>query len=182
MALIILSALTWTVTSAEKNKWKSLDTDDAHDPAGPGIKLLQNPADALAELPTDIAGNYVNWVKALQEGYINPRTNIFPETKIEVLDLDIVMPKSAGMPMVVFPHKQHTQWLDCENCHEKLFKSKAGATPVNMFAILMGEYCGRCHGAVAFPLTECKRCHSLVRKPGQNYFKAQVINQQVTEQ
>jgi hypothetical protein len=25
----------------------------------------------------------------------------------------------------------------------------------------MGEHCGRCHGAVAFPLTECTRCHSV---------------------
>ena len=47
----------------------------------------------------------------------------------------------------------HTEWLDCTNCHDKLFLPKAGATPVNMFAVLQGEYCGRCHGAVSFPLT-----------------------------
>ena len=29
--------------------------------------------------------------------------------------------------MVRFPHKQLTEWLDCSNCHEKLFKSKTGA-------------------------------------------------------
>jgi c(7)-type cytochrome triheme protein len=46
-----------------------------------------------------------------------------------------------------------------------LFKSKAGATKqLNMFQILQGEYCGVCHGAVSFPLTECKRCHSVERK------------------
>jgi c(7)-type cytochrome triheme protein len=67
--------------------------------------------------------------------------------------------------MVRFPHRQHTEWLDCSNCHEKLFISKAGANKgVNMFQVLQGEYCGLCHGAVSFPLTECKRCHSVERK------------------
>jgi c(7)-type cytochrome triheme protein len=65
---------------------------------------------------------------------------------------------------VLFPHRPHTEWLDCENCHDKLFKKKAGETPINMFQVLQGEYCGRCHGAVAFPLTECRRCHSVPRQ------------------
>ena len=88
-----------------------------------------------------------------------------PDTKIRVLNLDVLLPRTGEMPMVLFPHRQHTEWLDCSNCHEDLFKSKAGATKgLNMFQILQGEYCGLCHGAVAFPLTECKRCHSVVRK------------------
>jgi c(7)-type cytochrome triheme protein len=45
-----------------------------------------------------------------------------------------------------------------------LFKTKAGTSNVNMMQILSGEKCGLCHGAVAFPLTECQRCHSLPRK------------------
>ena len=32
-----------------------------------------------------------------------------------------------------------------------------------MMLILQGEKCGLCHGAVAFPLTECLRCHSVSR-------------------
>ena len=144
--------------------WLTLDKDGLHDPTDLEIKLLQNPAEALSKLPTDEVGNQVNWVKALGEGYINPRTNIYPETKIRVLDKDILMRKTGELPMVLFPHKQHTQWLDCSNCHEWLFKSKTGATKgLNMFAILQGEFCGRCHGAVAFPLTECNRCHSVPR-------------------
>jgi hypothetical protein len=36
-----------------------------------------------------------------------------------------------------------------------------------MFNILNGEQCGRCHGAVSFPVAEqCKLCHS-VRHPGE---------------
>jgi c(7)-type cytochrome triheme protein len=142
-----------------------LAKDGVHDPANPGLKLLQEPSEALAKLPPDVVGNRVRWVHALERGLIAPRTNIMPETKIKVLDQDVIMPRTGEMPMVRFPHKQHTEWLDCSNCHEKLFKSKAGANKqVNMFQILQGEYCGVCHGAVAFPLTECKRCHSVERK------------------
>jgi ribosomal protein L40E len=36
---------------------------------------------------------------------------------------------------------------------------------MSMFAILQGEFCGRCHGAVSFPLTECRRCHSVPQNP-----------------
>ncbi|HJV81300.1 c(7)-type cytochrome triheme domain-containing protein [Noviherbaspirillum sp.] len=142
-----------------------LAKDGVHDPAGPGIKLLQQPNDILPKLPQDVVGNNVRWVKALEEGAIAPRTNILPETQIRVLDLNVLLPRTAEMPMVLFPHKQHTEWLDCSNCHEAIFPYKAGATKgLNMFAVLQGEFCGRCHGAVAFPLTECKRCHSVYRK------------------
>jgi c(7)-type cytochrome triheme protein len=65
------------------------------------------------------------------------------------------------MPAVKFPHRQHTLWLDCSNCHPYPFIDKAGANKLSMQAILNGEQCGLCHGAVAFPLTECNRCHSV---------------------
>ena len=144
--------------------WLPLRKDGLHDPQSPAIDILQEPASALSALPPDYVGNQVRWVTALREGYITPRTNIYPETKIQVLDKDIFMTETAGMPIVRFPHRPHTEWLDCANCHDQIFQRKAGATPVNMFAILQGEYCGRCHGAVAFPLTECSRCHSVPRK------------------
>jgi c(7)-type cytochrome triheme protein len=71
------------------------------------------------------------------------------------------------MPIVRFPHRQHTLWLDCVNCHDHLFKAETGATNFSMLKILEGEQCGVCHGAVSFPLTECFRCHSVAR-PGQS--------------
>ncbi|GAB4348743.1 MAG: hypothetical protein Kow006_09760 [Gammaproteobacteria bacterium] len=141
--------------------WLPLSNDGLHDPTSPAIGILQEPAEALSQLEPDTAGNMVRWVEALAKGQINPRTNIRPETKVNVLDLDVILPDTGTVPMVLFPHRQHTEWLDCSNCHEKIFASKAGATPMNMFAILQGEYCGRCHGAVSFPLTECNRCHSV---------------------
>ena len=145
-------------------EWLPLSEDNLHDPDSPAIAILQEPGQALSVLAPDTAGNKVDWLTALRLGEIEPRTNIFPETKIEVLDQDILMKETSDMPMVLFPHEAHTLWLDCSNCHDKLFKREIGTTEFGMFDILAGRYCGQCHGAVAFPLTECKRCHSVSRK------------------
>lgn len=150
----------------DERKWEKIEGDGLHDPEGPAIHTLQDPGEALSALPPDPgnAGNKVSWPKALENGFINPRTSFDNEKEMQVLDMDILFKETREMPMVLFPHVKHTVWLDCSNCHDKIFKAKAGATPVNMFTILMGEHCGRCHGAVAFPLTECLRCHSVERE------------------
>ena len=150
--------------AADTRKWSKPAEDGIHDPDSAGTQALQLPGDALSRLPPDGAGNQLNWVKALRSGLINPRTQIDSSTKVQTLDRDILMTRTVEMPYVRFPHLAHTEWLECSNCHGKLFKLKAGTTPVSMLAILQGEYCGRCHGAVAFPLTECNRCHSVPRK------------------
>ena len=151
--------------------WRTLEGDNLHDAANPSLKFLQQPAEALSTLAPAKEGNHVDWVEALRSGQISPRTNIFPETKITVLDQDILMEDTAGQPMVLFPHKAHTEWLDCSNCHDRIFKAKKGANDFGMYEILQGQYCGQCHGAVSFPLTQCQRCHSVDRKaslPGQS--------------
>jgi c(7)-type cytochrome triheme protein len=144
-------------------RWKRLAEDRIHDPASPAIGVLQEPGEALSILPSDVVGNKVRWVPALREGYIAPRAKMLEDTEVNILDSNVLMMDTGEMPVVLFPHEPHTEWLDCSNCHEAIFKSKVGATPVNMFQILQGRYCGRCHGAVAFPLTECNRCHSVPR-------------------
>lgn len=141
--------------------WAPLAKDGIHDPKSPAVSIKQQPAEALSVLPPDRVGNQVRWVRALETGAIDPRTNLFPETKVRLREDEILVAKYGSMPAVVFPHRQHTLWLDCANCHEKLFVSKAGANRLSMQRILDGEQCGLCHGAVAFPLTECERCHSL---------------------
>jgi c(7)-type cytochrome triheme protein len=156
-----------TISSPDGRKWRKLANDGLHDPDNELLQYLQQPAEALSVLPQGgLAGNQVDWIAALREGAISPRTNVYPETKIRVIDLDIVFTKTAGQPYVVFPHRQHTEWLDCENCHPKIFIAKRGANDFGMLDVLNGEYCGRCHGAVSFPLTECKRCHSRAWEAG----------------
>ena len=150
-----------TIALAATGLWRPLSDDGVHDPTAPGLAQLQQPAEALTPLPRDTAGNLVNWVKAIDSGAINPRTNLLPETEVRLRTDDIIVSKFGSMPAVKFPHRQHTLWLDCSNCHEHLFKSKIGANKFSMLAILNGEQCGLCHGAVAFPLTECNRCHSV---------------------
>ncbi|MBL8351351.1 MAG: hypothetical protein JNL87_13700 [Burkholderiaceae bacterium] len=149
------------IASAQPSPWKPLAKDGLHDPKGPAIGVLQEPAAALSLLPRDTAGNMVRWVQAIDSGAIAPRTHLRPGTEVRMRDDDLIISKFGSMPAVKFPHRQHTLWLDCSNCHDKLFKAQAGANVFSMTAILNGEQCGLCHGAVAFPLTECNRCHSV---------------------
>jgi c(7)-type cytochrome triheme protein len=158
LALALLAA-----QATRAGDWLPLAKDGVHDPKSPALELLQEPREALSRLAPDNAGNQVRWVEALDKGQIDPRTNILPDTRIQVLDLDVLLNLRGGTPIVRFPHRQHTLWLDCSNCHEHLFKSKAGANKLSMMQILQGEQCGVCHGAVSFPLTECMRCHSVPR-------------------
>lgn len=145
-------------------EWVPLNQDGIHDPRSRAMKILQQPRDALSKLEPDTPGNQVRWVKALDEGQIRPREKLFPQTVVRKLDQDIILDVKGGMPAVRFPHRQHTEWLDCSNCHDGIFKAQIGANKITMFNILQGEQCGVCHGAVAFPLTECMRCHSIAKQ------------------
>jgi c(7)-type cytochrome triheme protein len=135
--------------------------DGIHDPANDGTTLLQPPAQAFATLPKSPAGNGVNWVQALEGGKITPRYDrTDPKAQAVVMDLNIVREVKGSMPDVVYPHKQHTEWLDCSNCHPAIFIPQKGANQISMAAILLGQKCGVCHGKVAFPVSECRLCHS----------------------
>lgn len=149
-------------------QWAPLAKDGIHDPRSPAIKILQEPAEALSKLTADKphVGNQVHWIQSLEKKEIQPREKIFPKTEIRKLDRDSILNAKGGMPAVRFPHRQHTEWLDCVNCHNGIFSTTPGETQISMLKILEGEQCGICHGAVAFPLTECLRCHSIPR-PGQ---------------
>ena len=152
-------------STAVAQTWTRIRDDGLHDPKSPAFKMKQEPGEALGAIaktaPDPGVGNQVRWVKALESGAINPRTNLWPDTQIRVLDQDIYLNIGGSQGVVRFPHRQHTLWLDCSNCHEGVFRSEAGATAISMLQILEGEQCGICHGAVAFPLTECIRCHSV---------------------
>ena len=137
--------------------------DGYHDPEGEGVAYLQPPKEAFKDLVPSNVGNHVDWVKSLETGKINPRFDrLDPKAKPIVMDLNIVREVKGSMPDVVYPHKQHTEWLDCSNCHPAIFVPQKGANQISMAAILMGQKCGVCHGKVAFPITAktCRKCHS----------------------
>lgn len=147
-----------------KDRDTSLQSDGVHDPAVPGLKLLQQPSSAFKPLTKSTGGNYVDWVKSFQKGQIKPLYNFRDATEKPLpMDLKIIMEVKGSMPNVVFPHKPHTEILDCSNCHDAIFVPKKGGNPMTMAEIMLGQKCGVCHGSVAFPVTECKRCHSVAK-------------------
>ena len=135
--------------------------DGIHDAENDGTAALQHPKEAFGPMPKSNSGNRVDWVAALNRGDLKPRFDLQDETREPVvLDLNIVREVKGSMPDVVYPHKQHTEWLDCSNCHPAIFFPKKGANNISMASILLGEQCGVCHGKVAFPVSECRKCHS----------------------
>lgn len=135
--------------------------DGIHDPSNAGTAALQPPMAAFGQLPKSNDGNRVDWVKSLNENLIKPRYDrVDPAVAPMVMDMNIVREVKGSMPDVVYPHKQHTQWLDCSNCHPAIFIPQKGANQISMASILLGQKCGVCHGKVAFPISECRRCHS----------------------
>jgi c(7)-type cytochrome triheme protein len=143
--------------------------DGIHDPANPGTNALQSPLEAFGPLPKSNAGNRVDWVGALGSDKIHPRWEREDDKAAPpVMDLNIVREVKGSMPDVVYPHKQHTQWLDCSNCHPAIFIPQKGANQISMASILLGQKCGVCHGKVAFPVSECRMCHSKKKDPATN--------------
>lgn len=124
----------------------------------------------LQTLPRDSSG-YVDWNRALSENLIAPlpaRTG--KSSEVRVLDLDVTM-TPEGQPNLkgVFSHATHTQWLSCENCHPRPFATQAGKASQSGADLHSREYCGACHGSVAFGITRgCERCHPALKEGKQH--------------
>ncbi|MCF6280638.1 MAG: hypothetical protein L3J28_00255 [Candidatus Polarisedimenticolaceae bacterium] len=118
-------------------------------------------------LPLDKYG-LVNWADAVREGIVDPIWNLDPEADAKAIksrDSVIVFEaKGDFMPDVVFPHDIHSFWLQCDICHATkdgaIFKEGVGENNITMLEIAQGKWCARCHGKVAFPISDCSRCHN----------------------
>ncbi len=139
--------------------------DDAEDPTtlpepfAPFAKENRDPNVIMKNFPVDYEGN-IDWVKAFKDNVVHPKESLDPaKPPMPPFNFDIEIPAVGAMPNVVFPHFPHTYWLDCGNCHPSIFVMKRGANPISMVKIVNGEFCGRCHGRVAFPISACNRCH-----------------------
>lgn len=112
-------------------------------------------------------GNKVDWVMALRYGNIKPKASLDGNEEMAVLDTNVDLPVTKFTPHppdVVYPHKAHTELLACDSCHPSVFNMEAGSSKdMSMIKIISGQYCGICHGKVAFPLEDCFRCHSKTR-------------------
>ncbi|OGP18358.1 MAG: hypothetical protein A2V21_309275 [Deltaproteobacteria bacterium GWC2_55_46] len=116
-------------------------------------------------LPKDRYG-LVDWARLVRENIISPKASLDPEEEeIPPLKMDVVITaKGDFVNDVIYPHEMHTYWLKCDVCHPQIFVPAKGSNEMTMVGIVQGEWCGRCHGKVAFPLTDCNRCHSTPKK------------------
>ncbi len=145
-----------------------------YDESNPGFAALQKANQALAGFPVDRTGK-VDWMQALRSGRIQPRADVGGAGAMSVLEMDIVMKNTKEMPWVLFPHRSHTLWLDCSNCHPEPFAARAGAHQITMNEIFRGRYCGMCHDRVAFVTHfSCERCHSVAHGPVKPWWEAPV--------
>jgi c(7)-type cytochrome triheme protein len=122
----------------------------------------------LFKLPDSKWGNRVDWTAALEEGKIAPATHISirPSADISYDRTLSLEAEWAFVPPAIFPHKKHTAWLDCSNCHPDIFNIRKKTTKhFEMIRNLRGEFCGACHLTVAFPMNDCKRCHPEMKDP-----------------
>lgn len=143
---------------------KAIDSVDFLDENNPDRHRLQRIDEATRHLPYD-ANGFPDWMAALNKGLIKPRAGLNEKERMEVLDLDIVMRNTKEMPFVKFPHRSHTEWLSCSNCHPAPFLPKAGSSEIRMASIFRGQFCGKCHDRVAFvTFFSCDRCHSQPQK------------------
>jgi c(7)-type cytochrome triheme protein len=116
-------------------------------------------------LPKERFGNGIDWQQAEELGLIRPAdfvSGISIKRRSLAIQQDFALnAKLAGMPDIIFSHRKHTVWNGCELCHPEIFVGvKKGATRYSMVGIFEGKYCGLCHNTVAFPLTDCQRCHT----------------------
>lgn len=135
---------------------------------GPPFARANRDAELVLKDWPRAAGGEIDWIKAL--GLKEPKDKLYSPRHKPSLDpklppdappftFDIEIPAVGAMPNVIFPHFQHTALLDCANCHPGIFIMKKGSNPISMVKIVNGQFCGRCHGRVAFPISNCTRCH-----------------------
>ncbi len=167
---LLLSVPSWAIDEANRfnrlfvppiERIEPLKVDGIHDPDSPALAILQQPLTAFKPLKPATSGNMVDWMKSLSENQIKPLFDAKDQKKMPmIMDLTIVRQVKGSMPDVVFPHAAHTEWLECTNCHDQIFTPKKGANTMSMAEIMLGQKCGVCHGTIAFPVTDCRRCHA----------------------
>ena len=118
-----------------------------------------------AKLPMTTFGNGIDWSEAVKSGQTSPANSIhserftmqFPDKLKAPIKLGTASPRSD----VTFSHEDHFAELDCSSCHPDIFNiKKKGTEAFTMESNIYGNFCGACHMLVAFPMNDCRRCHS----------------------
>lgn len=116
-------------------------------------------------MPKERGGNGINWEKAEESGaikLIDYVEGVSTKRAPMVNQKDFSIGANVeGVPEIIFSHKKHTVWNGCELCHPDIFVGvKRGSEKYSMIDLFAGKYCGACHGNVAFPQSDCRRCHT----------------------
>ena len=131
---------------------------------GKDIKLEQDFRELVKDLPRSRFGNRVDWLKAEELGLINPSDFLkgisIKQGSLKGPDDFKMDAQFIEMPDIIFSHEKHAVWNGCELCHPQIFNIRKASTVFNMQDIFDGQYCGACHGKVAFTNTDCQLCHS----------------------
>ncbi len=125
-------------------------------------------AEFRKRMPKARFGNKINWDRALRKKRIKPVKSIWDKNYSAIpFKKTLVLKSEWGMAdtaFAVFPHKKHTRWLDCADCHPDIFNiEKKGTKFFRMEYILDRKFCGACHLNVAFPIQDCKPCHPALK-------------------
>lgn len=136
-----------------------------------GILKPKSSLDDDFEAENEYLNDFREWIKyeKIEDIAVKERLSLIEDALANgPLDLNILFQiNDRLMANVLFPHKIHSFWLSCKVCHPRIFKAKRGANDFTMYDIWNGEYCGRCHGKVAFQpkgYENCQRCHSSWKK------------------
>lgn len=127
---------------------------------------LEKQFDEFAEgQPFAKFGNGIDWSAALKSGGVRPQNALTAEKPILPLPAKLKVPMKLGTAAprsdVTFSHEDHYVELDCSACHPDIFNiKKKGTKAFTMENNIFGNYCGVCHMRVAFPMNDCKRCHT----------------------
>jgi len=107
-----------------------------YDRDNPGFSRLQRAGEALDGMPRTRRHTRLDERAALAS--IAPRQRIDGAPRPAPLDLDVVMRNTKQMPNVRFPHRAHTEWLDCGNCHTGAVRREGRGTAIRMEDIIRG--------------------------------------------
>jgi len=140
----------------------------SRDTVRPAIENVMEPDSVVVLLPRDHAGN-IDWVRALSDSLIRPRDGFATGGNLVVASdfrfgFDFYYRGPDATFDAYFPHSVHTESVECAQCHARIFPYRG--VEIKMADIYQGEFCGECHGTVAFPvLTGCERCHQALELP-----------------
>lgn len=115
-----------------------------------------------AKLPKNAYG--VDWEEAEATGLIKPIDTLegisIKKPALKSQEDFAIQARVNWVSDIIFSHKKHAVWNGCEVCHPDIFPAaKKGVVRYTMFHLSSGQYCGVCHGKVAFPVAQCSGCH-----------------------